>query len=621
MDFSFILLCLSSLMLFILFAFSLKIRRRSHLYYAFLAVLVTMLFWTNGNILAWITYQQTGKIVMGFVKLWYIGNCYLPVFLYLTGILFKKDRLERTWRCIFLFLPPTISYLTILTNEFNGGLFYRQFSLMNTEVILGPVFYFHSAISYLYLGLAIYHLMTFSTQTTGLFSRQSLIIMTATLIPITVNIITTLRLINLPVYYTSIAFSITVFLFFISIVKYRFLNLTPIAIQTVLDKMSDSIVVISDNHITYSNNPFLEKFQFKTTKLYNLFELFNSHPHLQVLGNKLEKKIEILQESPEIHSFDQELFLNNDVHYFHIEITPLYTPNNNVLWGFLLFFKDTTQIRKANDIIHRNQTMLIEQQHLASLGQLIGGIAHNMRTPIMSISGGLEALRDLVHEYEISLGDNTVTEDDHREIAAEMIEWIKKTKPFCSYMSDIISAVKDQAVRLNESSMSKFTVTELLKRIDLLMKHELQMGHCILLIDNRMPEETELPGTMNNMIQIIGNIIVNAIEAYEDTQSKIELIVDECNTIRNNIRISIRDYGPGLPEQVRGRIFKEMTTTKGKKGTGLGLYLSYLTIKGKFGGTMWFDTVTNQGTTFHISIPTIQASTTTGGKYHEEKTG
>jgi signal transduction histidine kinase len=385
--------------------------------------------------------------------------------------------------------------------------------------------------------------------------------------------------------------------------------------------MNDSIVVISDNHVTYSNNPFLETFQFGTTKFDNLFELFNSHPHLQVLGNKLENKIKLLEENPRLDSFDQELFINNDIHYFHIEITPLYTPNSNVLWGFLLFFKDTTQIRKANEIIHRNQTMLIEQQHLASLGQLIGGIAHNMRTPIMSISGGLEALRDLVHEYELSIGDNTVTENDHREIASEMIEWIQKTKPFCSYMSDIISTVKDQAVRLNDSSMSKFTVSELLKRIDLLMKHELKIGHCILLIDNRMPEDTELPGTMNNMIQIIGNIIVNAIEAYEDTQGRIELIVEECSSLPRNTRISIRDYGPGIPEHLRERVFKEMTTTKGKKGTGLGLYLSYLTIKGKFGGTMWFDTVTSQGTTFHISVPTIKTGTMTGGKYNEEKTG
>jgi signal transduction histidine kinase len=126
---------------------------------------------------------------------------------------------------------------------------------------------------------------------------------------------------------------------------------------------------------------------------------------------------------------------------------------------------------------------------------------------------------------------------------------------------------------------------------------------------------------MNNMIQIIGNIIVNAIEAYEDTQGRIELIVEECSSLPGNTRISIRDYGPGLPEHLRERVFKEMTTTKGKKGTGLGLYLSYLTIKGKFGGTMWFDTVTSQGTTFHISVPTIKTGTMTGGKYNEEKTG
>lgn len=621
MSLSYALLNLSALTLFVLLAFALTIKRRSQLYYVFIAVIITMILWTAGNILSWSTYIKTGQIVMSYVKLWYIGTCYLPLLLYISGLLFKRNYIRFCWWHTLLFLPSTISYLTLFTNEINGGLFYRKISLINTGAVFGPVFYFHSAVSYLFLALALYHLMTFSASTSGLFSRQSLFMLTAALVPITMNIIITYRLIDLPVYYTSIAFSITVFLLFISMIKYRFLNLTPIAIQTVLDRMSDSIVVISDQHITYCNKTFFDTFQSINPQLNdNLFKLFKKSPRLEAFSEKLQYNINLIEQSSDIHSFDQELILDNKMHHFQIEITPLYTPDTNILWGFLLFFKDTTQIHKANEIIRRNQTMLIEQQHLASLGQLIGGIAHNLRTPIMSISGGLEAIRDLVSEYEISIGDSAVTEDDHREIAMEMLEWVNKTKPFCAYMSDIISAVKDQAVRLNESSMSKFTVSELLKRVDLLMKHELKMGHCTLVIDNRTPAETELPGTMNNMIQIIGNIIVNAIEAYDDTEGKIELIVESCNKSIGNTLISIRDYGPGIQESAKERIFKEMTTTKGSKGTGLGLYLSYLTIKGKFGGTMWFDTAINQGTTFHISVPTIQTGKN-GGKFYEEKTG
>lgn len=621
MGFSFALLIISEIMLLVLLAFALTIQKRSQLYFVFLALLITMIFWTTGNILAWSTYIQTGKIIMGYVKLWYIGTCYLPVVLYITGLLFKRNYIRFSRWHAALFLPPTLSYLTILTNEINGGLFYRQFSLINTSAVFGPVFYFHSAVSYLYLALAVYHLMTFSTQTSGLFSRQSLLMLTAALVPTAMNVIITYRLIDLPVYYTSIAFSITVCLLFISMIKYRFLNLTPIAIQTVLDRMSDSIVVISENHITYFNRSFLETFETLSPQLNDdLFKILKSNPFLDIFSENLQRHIDLVTQTSEITSFNQKLTLDAKTQYFQIEITPLFTPDTNTLWGCLVFIKDTTQIQKANETIRRNQTMLIEQQHLASLGQLIGGIAHNLRTPIMSVSGGLEALRDLAGEYQISIGDDTVTEEDHQEIAAEMLEWINKTKPFCAYMSDIISAVKDQAVRLNESSMSKFTVSELLKRVDLLMKHELKLGHCTLVLDNRTPAETELPGTMNNLIQIIGNIIVNAIEAYEDCEGKIELIVESCTRVNGNTRISIRDYGPGLPESAKDRIFKEMTTTKGSKGTGLGLYLSYLTIKGKFGGTMWFDTAINQGTTFHISVPTIQTGMT-GGKFNEEETG
>ncbi len=621
MTFSFALLNFSALMLFVLLAFALTMKRKGQLYYAFLFLLISMLLWTVGNVLTWSAYYETGQIVMGYVKMWYIGTCFLPLFLYITALLFKKSRISFTGWSILFFVPPTFSYLMMLTNEINGGLFYRTFSLINTQAVFGPVFYFHSGFSYIYLAMALYHLMTFSTQSSGLFSRQSLLMLTAAIIPITINVIITYRLIDLPLYYTSIAFSITVFLLFISIVKYRFLNLTPIAIQTVLDRMSDSIVVISEGRITYYNRAFQENFRSIDPQLSaDIFKIFMCNDELCKFSAKLKSEIDIVSVTGNIRSFEQKITLAEELHQFQIEITPLYTPETNLVWGQLLFIKDTTQIYRANEIINRNQTMLIEQQHLASLGQLIGGIAHNLRTPIMAISGGFEGIRDLVNEYKLSIGDQTVTTDDHLEIADEMLEWINKTKPFCSYMSDILSAVKDQAVRLNESSMNKFTVTELLKRVDLLMKHELRVGHCSLRIDNRTDQNTEIPGTMNNLIQVIGNIIVNAIEAYEETEGIIDIVVESCRVTAGNTCFSIIDYGPGIPEASRELLFKEMTTTKGAKGTGLGLYLSYLTIRGKFRGNMWFESETGQGTTFHISVPTIQTGSA-GGLQNEEKVG
>ena len=59
-------------------------------------------------------------------------------------------------------------------------------------------------------------------------------------------------------------------------------------------------------------------------------------------------------------------------------------------------------------------------------------------------------------------------------------------------------------------------------------------------------------------------------------------------------------------EYIFGRLFKEMVTTKGKNGTGLGLFMSYSTIKANFHGKLEVDSIVGQGTTFSITLPAIK---------------
>ncbi|NLD46810.1 MAG: HAMP domain-containing histidine kinase [Clostridiaceae bacterium] len=258
--------------------------------------------------------------------------------------------------------------------------------------------------------------------------------------------------------------------------------------------------------------------------------------------------------------------------------------------------KQKEYIKKLND----NQEIMMQQDRLASLGQMIGGIAHNMKTPIMSISGGFEALKDLIKEYDESIGEDSVTIEDHHEIAAEMREWIEKMKPYLSYMSDIISAVKGQAVKLNESSQHTFTIRELADRIKILMKYELKRYECSMDVDIQIEPEAELRGEVNNLVQVLNNLISNAIDAYDGKGGKIEFGIYRKGLI---IEFIVKDYGKGISNEVKNRLFKEMLTTKGKKGTGLGLYMSYSAIRAKFGGNMWFESEVDKGTTFYVSIP------------------
>lgn len=90
----------------------------------------------------------------------------------------------------------------------------------------------------------------------------------------------------------------------------------------------------------------------------------------------------------------------------------------------------------------------------------------------MSISGAAEGLTDLINEYNASVENSQVTVEDHHAIASDMSSWVEKIKNYTEYMSDVITAVKGQAVNLSKEEQVSFTVEELLKRVNILMKHE-----------------------------------------------------------------------------------------------------------------------------------------------------
>lgn len=251
--------------------------------------------------------------------------------------------------------------------------------------------------------------------------------------------------------------------------------------------------------------------------------------------------------------------------------------------------------------IHDSQDTLMERERLASLGQLIGGIAHNLKTPIMSISGAAEGLKDLVKEYDSSIEDSEVTPQDHHEIARDMLVWLDKIKSYTEYMSDIITTVKGQAVSLSNQDDISFTIEELLKRVDILMKHELKNAIIYLNISMKTDENISIRGDVNSLVQVINNMISNSIQAYQGKKDQtIDLIVEK---EEKNLTISVRDYACGMPKQVKDKLFKEMVTTKGKNGTGLGLYMSYSTIKANFNGNITVKSEEGKGSTFSIILP------------------
>lgn len=219
----------------------------------------------------------------------------------------------------------------------------------------------------------------------------------------------------------------------------------------------------------------------------------------------------------------------------------------------------------------------------------------------MSISGAAEGLTDLIKEYDASIGDKEVTDNDHHDIAKDMEIWVEKIKDYTAYMSDVITAVKGQAVTLSDEQAVNFTIEELVKRVNILMKHELKNALVTLNIQTEVNPQTELKGNVNSLVQVINNMISNAIQSYggkPDGTIDMKITGDT-----KQITIAITDYGSGLSKEVQEKLFKEMITTKGKNGTGLGLFMSYSNIRAHFNGNITFKTKEGEGTTFYITLP------------------
>ena len=274
--------------------------------------------------------------------------------------------------------------------------------------------------------------------------------------------------------------------------------------------------------------------------------------------------------------------------------------SNDEIGDLIISFNKILDLEKKHvKEMERNQEILVEQERLSSLGQMIGGIAHNLKTPIMSISGASEAIKDLINEYEMSISNQQVTPEDHHEIAKDMKEWNNKIKVYLEYMTEIIDATKGQAVTMNASTVTEFTIEELVTRVKILMKEQLMHRNCKLNLNMELDKNTYITGEISALVQVLNNLIINAIDAYKNNPGEINLNIyseDE------KIRIVVEDFAGGIPEIVQDKLFKQMITTKGKAGTGLGLYMCYSTIKGKFNGEMSFETEIGKGTRFIIIL-------------------
>lgn len=582
-----------------LLVYVLKIKNKTSLQNIFCLDLLCVFIICVGVILQAILSKLCNIPAINFENYIYIGTCFLPVCILFTGKIFSNPNYKLKRIDLFTLIIPITSLIILWTNNFHH-LFYKVYSTNISKCVYGNWLIIHNIYSYTLLLIGIIYMIKASGKTSGFFSKQSLLIIAGMSIPIVVNVLGTFKIIPMSVFITPISFAFAMVFFALAIFKFKFLGIAPIALRTVVNRMSDSYIILNENYVvTDFNNTFLNTFKLKDENIRdkNIIKFLEHHQDYGVNIAEFKQYLNSVKGRTETVSFEQGILPFNK--FFTVEINNIMDKNNFL--GILILFKDITQHKQDIQTIQNNQDMLMEKERLASLGQLIGGISHNLKTPIMSISGAAEGLTDLINEYDASIGDPKVTNNDHHAIANDMREWITKIHSYTAYMSDIITAVKGQAVNLSENENNEFTVDELFKRVNILMKHEISNASLTLAIDVQVPSATTLVGDINSLVQVINNLITNAIQSYNGRKG--EEIKVLAQKLDNNLIISVIDHGCGMTKEVQDKLFNTMITTKGKNGTGLGMFMSYSTIKGHFNGDITFETEVNKGTTFNVILP------------------
>jgi signal transduction histidine kinase len=582
-------------------------KNKRQLHYVFILVIVEVFIW-SGSVFARGLSAGNQDMVVFWENITYIGIGMVPVCLILLARAYSGKNVNKWY--LLLCVVPLLTQVMAWTNGLHH-LFYQQYGQVGEPNTFGYYFYFHAAYSYVCLVVGFIYMCYVAIKNRGLFSIQALLIIAGTIIPTVPNICYTLGVPGFDVYSTPIGFTFMLLLYLFAMFRFNLLKVSPIALQTVINRISDSFIVVDINmNIIEFNKTYVDNFHFITglQRGENFYTMLKSFDHSNLSAEQFRELVISAAEAGSTLVKDIEVETGEAKQYYTVEFTPI------VQWerctAVILLFKNITQHIKDMIKIQDNQTILLERERLASLGQLIGGIAHNLKTPIMSVAGGIDQVEWLVQEYAASVSDPEVTAEDHAEIAGEMQKWLGRMKMHMGYMSDIISTVKDQATTFANTDLTWFTLDEMLKRVKILMQHEIVKNKCNYKEDVQADISARIGGDVNSMVQVLDNIIVNAIQSYDGKGGDIILkVIREENTLL----MAICDFGKGIDEKVKDRLFKEMVTTKGKYGTGLGLYMSYSTIKGMFRGNMWFESSPGQGTKFYIQLPLLPAEQTTEG--------
>jgi two-component system NtrC family sensor kinase len=251
------------------------------------------------------------------------------------------------------------------------------------------------------------------------------------------------------------------------------------------------------------------------------------------------------------------------------------------------------ELQESNRLLKETQAQLIQNEKMASLGQLVAGIAHEINNPLAFVVNNL---------FIVESGLDRLLPEIEPNLAAPSLAKLQKTRTRLGEMRQGLDRVKELVLdlrtfsRLDQGEFKTVDVAEGIDSVLLLLKHKMSSR---IVAEKRYGPERMLFCYAGRLNQVLLNLIANAVDSIAGDGK----IVITTSQTRESFVISIRDSGAGIPEAIRSKIFDPFFTTKPVgKGTGLGLAISYGIVQ-DHSGSIDVESEEGAGTEFTIRIP------------------
>jgi signal transduction histidine kinase len=254
--------------------------------------------------------------------------------------------------------------------------------------------------------------------------------------------------------------------------------------------------------------------------------------------------------------------------------------------------------------LRATQEHLVQAEKLASLGQLVAGVAHEVSTPLglalttsTTMEADLQAMAD-------ALGGSSVRRSDLTKGIDRLKQGLTLTFQNLHRASEMVHSFRQVAVHQADEDRRTFELKDWLS--ELMSKLGPLLSHHALTVEVECPPGIELNSYPGALAQVIGNLALNtAGHAYPDKRGG-RLVITVSQPDPKSVRLVCADDGVGIPDQLQAHIFDPFVTTSREHGhAGLGLHIAFNLVASSLNGRLRLESKKGPGTQIAIEIPVV----------------